>query len=103
MIRLNQRYVFHVSLFKYVENELVAIDFDGVLDGLLCEFDSFYITRVESSYKLRKYDELLITVFCDDDSLGEVFFQWFEKNRDVLAQEAFAYEHNGEMFVGHMH
>lgn len=104
MIELDKKYVFHVPLYKYVDDELVLIDIDDVLDDLINQFhsngfDSLYMTKIKSYYRKRLYDEILITIFACGDSPICVFEKWFRKNNDVLCQEAFAYETGCRMVI----
>lgn len=97
--KLENKYVLHIPLTKFVNGELVDLDIKDIIDELANEFESCYLTRVESYYKARRYNELLITVFSDDGSVAVTFREWFLKYNHVLFQEAFAYEHNNEMIV----
>lgn len=97
--RLTNRYVLHIPLTKFSNGELVDLDIEDIIDELLESFESCYLTRVESYYKARNYNELLITVFASDEPVGLIFRDWFLKYNHILAQEAFAYEHNNEMIV----
>ncbi|WP_458452991.1 hypothetical protein [Methanobrevibacter sp.] len=105
MIELEDKYVFHIPLYKYKDDELVVIEMDGLLDNLISEladkgFDSFYMAEVKSFYKSRIYDEILITVFSPKDkSPLEIFKKWFRKNNHILFQEAFAFEIGDKMIV----
>ena len=105
IMELDCRYVLHIPLSKWENDELVALDIDGEIDELigLLEvegFDSFYITKVESFYKARRYDELLITIFAaDGDEPNEIFRKWFYRHNDVLCQEAFSFEFNNKMII----
>ena len=102
-MRRDRKYVLHIPLEKF-DGNLVTIDIDGILEDLIIKLeetgsDSFYITRVESHYKTRKFDEILITVFAEDSSIEHVFSEWFRKNNHELCQEAFAYEIGNEMII----
>ena len=105
IMELDCRYVLHIPLSKWENDELVLLDVDDEIEKLIFElevkgFDSFYVTKVESYYKSRKYDELLITIFAgDDDSPCEIFRNWFYMHNDVLFQEAFAIEVNNRMII----
>ena len=104
MIRLNRKYVFHIPLYKYVSDELLEIEIDEILDELISEFscngfDSLYISRIDSYYKNRQFDEILITIFSSDEMPLEIFDAWFRRHNDVLAQEAFAYELGNTMVI----
>ncbi len=104
MIRLNRKYAFHVPLYRFTSGELVMIEIDDILDELLAEFndkgfDSLYVTKINSHYKKRQFDELLITIFCNDDLPCEIFEQWFRRHNDILLQEAFAYEIGNDMII----
>ena len=102
---LSKKYIFHIPLYEYDGRELVAIDMDGLLDDLIfrlgeASFDSLYITKVESHYKARSFDELLLTIFVENNEcLEEIFKKWFRDNNDVLQQDEFAYECGNELFI----
>ncbi len=104
MIRLNLKYAFHIPLYKFVSGKLVPIEIEDILDELVSQFDdngfhSLYITRINSYYKKRQFDELLITIFSNDNLPCEIFGQWFRRHNDVLSQEAFAYEIGNAMVI----
>ena len=107
MIELEEKYVFHIPLYKCAGDELAEIEADGILDELVDElsqngFDSLYMTKVESIYKSRRFDELLITVFASSNTPESIFSEWFSKNNDVLGQEAFAYEKANRMIINEL-
>ena len=104
MTVLTEKYVFHIPLYKYLDDGLVAIEIDDVLDELISEFsengfENFYMTKAKAHYKSRCFDELLITVFTSSDSPAEIFEKWFRDSNDVLGQEAFGYEHANTMII----
>ncbi|ADC46477.1 hypothetical protein mru_0626 [Methanobrevibacter ruminantium M1] len=112
MIELNKKYVFHVPLYKYKDEELIPIDMDDILDELIDEFyqngyDSLYMTNIETYYKYRFLTEILISIFVSTERLAKenqefpdrIFKKWFKKNNKILEQEAFAYEYNNKMFI----
>ena len=114
MIELNKKYVFHIPLYKYDDNndELIAIDMTGIFDELIDEFeengyDSLYMTDVNSLYKSRFFSEILISIFVSTERLAKddvefpdrIFKKWFKKNNDILEQEGYAYEYNNKMFI----
>ena len=102
---LDCKYVLHIPLSRWENDSLIPLDVDEQLDELINDlevqgFDSFYVTKVESYYKSRKFDELLITIFArDGDAPHEIFKEWFLRHNDILAQEAFAYELGGKMII----
>lgn len=104
-MELDCKYVLHIPLSRWENNRLKTLDVDEQINDLINQlelkgFDSFYITKVESYYKSRKYNELLITIFArTEESPHEIFKDWFSKNNDVLGQEAFAYELNNKMII----
>lgn len=72
MMEFSRKYVFHIPLYSYDGDVLVEIGIDEILEGLIGTFnekgfDSLYVTRVEGHYKSRRFDELLLTLFCDGD------------------------------------
>ncbi len=98
---LEEKFVLHIPLYRHVDGNLESLEIDMLLDGLIERLDceSFYISRVVSYYKSRSYDEMLITIFADDDEVGEVFKRWFRLNNHILGQESFSYEHNDRMII----
>lgn len=105
MIELDKKYVFHIPLCRYDGVELRKIDIDGVLDELIDQFnengfDSLYVTKVKGHYRSRCFDELLLTLFSlSGENPQEIFVDWFERNNDVLGQEAFGWECGNRMYV----
>jgi len=108
MIALNRKYVFHIPLYKHVSGNLIRIEMEDILDELISQFnesgfESLYITKINSYYKKRQFDEMIITIFSNDDLPCEIFGEWFRKNNDVLRQEAFAYEIGNTMVINDLH
>ena len=104
MREFSRKYVFHIPLCEYDGDGLVEIDINEILENLINRlnekgFDSLYVTRVEGHYKSRRFDELLLTLFCDGDEPETIFSDWFRHNNDVLKQEAFAFECGDRMYV----
>ena len=105
MIELTERYVLHIPLSKFEDSVVVELNIDENLDDLIGQldsngFDSFYIAKVQSHYKSRIFDEVLITIFTDSSrELIGLFRNWFLKNNNVLKQEAFAYERNNSLVI----
>jgi len=107
MIELDKKYVFHIPLFKYTNEKLVAIEMDDILNDLLDKFskngyNSAYMTNVKAFYKSRSFDEVLITIFTtkiNSESPEDIFSKWFKDNNTALCQEAFAYECGDKMFI----
>ena len=104
-MELDCRYVLHIPLSKWENGKIKSLMVDDVIAELISlleaeGFDSFYVTKVESYYKSRKYDELLVTIFAGDgDGPCEIFRRWFLAHNDVLRQEAFAFEINNRMII----
>lgn len=105
MLELTEKYVFHIPLYKYVEDELVSIEIDDILDELISDlsengFENFYLTKAKAHYKSRCFNELLLTIFTSSSkSPAAIFEKWFRNNNDVLGQEAFAYESANTMII----
>lgn len=112
MLILEDKYVFHIPLYKYVNNELIPIDIGDILADLTEKlnkegYESLYMTKVKSYYKLRNFDEVLITLFISQKRVSDnkqelpdkIFKRWFKQNNHVLQQEAYAYEHNNSMII----
>lgn len=104
-MELDCKYVLHIPLIMWENGKLRPLDVDGQINELISclelkGFDGFYVTKVESHYKSRKYDELLITIFaCGDDTPLPIFRHWFFKNNHILSQEAMAYEMGNKMII----
>ena len=47
----------------------------------------------------RQFDEMIVTLFSNDDLPCRIFEEWFRKHNDVLCQEAFAYETGNTMVI----
>ena len=105
MKRLDKKYVFHIPLYRYENGTLELIDVDDVLDDLIGRlgdgsFDSLYVTKVESHYRSRRFDELLLTLFVEAHQCPEeIFGEWFRQNNGALRQEEFAYECGNTLFI----
>ncbi len=112
MIVLDKKYVFHIPLYKFENNDFVLIDINNILDDLINQlnqngYDSFYIMNGKGYYKSQAFDELLITVFISQEQLkiknqefpDSIFKNWFKRNNNILKQEAFAYEYENNMFI----
>ena len=102
---LDCKYVLHIPLSRWENGSLIPLDVDEQLNELINDlevhgFDSFYVTKVESYYKSRNFDELLLIIFASSEGcVEEIFRDWFLKNNDVLDQEAFAYELGNKMII----
>lgn len=102
MHKLDKKYVFHIPLYKFKDEELIKLSIDNLLDDLIDDLgvDSLYITKAKSYYKSRCFDELLLTLFVScDENPEEIFKNWFRKNNHILGQEAFAYECQNQMHI----
>lgn len=101
---ITTKIVLHIPMMKWTD-KLEPLELDNVLDELYARLEetgcvSWYETKIESVYKKRKYPELLLTIFSDYPlAIEEVFVNWFEKNNDILSQEALAYEENGLLTI----
>ncbi len=115
MLELDNKYVFHIPLYKYVDTSLIRLDIDSILDILVDElnkggYGSLYIIKVKSYYKSRSFDELLVTLFVSQKSVLEskrelpdiIFKRWFKQHNTILQQEAYAYEHNNSMIIEYL-
>ena len=104
-MELNKKYVFHIPLFKFSNNKLLKIEINDILDDLISQlsdngFENLYITKVKGYYKSRSFDELLITLFTQDNQTPEIIFKkWFENNNNLLKQKEYAYEYNNSMYI----
>lgn len=104
---LDTKLVLHIPHFAWEDGTLVPIDhllFNRKLYAVLQEIgvDSWYVTKAQGFYKGRDYEEELLTVFChgkDADAIADRFCMGFLENRDLMQQEAFAYERNGQLVI----
>ena len=104
MLELSEKYVLHIPLYKYVDDELVLIEIDDILEDLISDlsengFENFYLTKAKAHYKSRCFDELLLTVFTSSKSPEAIFEKWFRHNNDILGQESFGFEHANAMII----
>lgn len=109
-VELDKKYLFHIPLYKYVDNKLIALDMDDLIDDLIRQFsekgyDSLYMSKVKGYYKTRCFDEMIITLYVSAEFLKKhefpeaIFKEWFKKNNDLLGQEEFAYECGDKMYI----
>ena len=109
-MKLDKKYVFHIPLSKYVNGDVIPIETEAIIDDLIEDFnrkgyENLYLVKAKGYYKSRSYDEVLITIFTSKSSKDghaapdEIFRNWFERNGNVLRQEALAYECNGKLFI----
>ena len=59
MIELGEKYVFHIPMYRYADDELIPIELDNLLDDLVLKlgddgFDSMYVTKAKSFFTLQK-------------------------------------------------
>lgn len=102
MQELDKRYVFHIPLFKFEDEELIELPIDDYLDDLIDQLGSngLYITKVKSYYKSRCFDELLLTLFVkSDENPEDIFKDWFASHNDIFKQESFAFECRNRMLI----
>ena len=110
MKELDKKYVFHIPLCKYVNNDLIPIAIENIIDELIKQlnengYDSLYMTKVKGYYKSRCFDEILITLFVSTRFLTNhylpeaIFKKWFKANNNILEQEAYTYECNNKMNI----
>lgn len=102
----NAKLVFHIPC-KAWDNGLTDIDYKAFKQILLNDLAAIgltnsYTVSAAAYYKGREYEELLLTVFCENqykDKAAETFRQAFRRHNDIMRQEAFAYECNGNLTV----
>lgn len=102
MKELDKKYVFHIPLYRFEDDELIKLEIGDALDDLIARLncDGLYITKVRSFYKSRCFDELLVSLFVSDsENPEEIFKKWFTNNNDVLGQESFSYECGNRMYI----
>jgi hypothetical protein len=106
-MKLNQKYVFHIPLFKYINGELIRLDEKSIVDGILSKlseygYENLYITKAKGVYKKRCFDEILITLFVaskSQDTPEIIFKKWFKENNTLLKQKELAYEYNNTLII----
>ena len=79
MKELDKKYVFHIPLCKYVNNDLIPIAIENIIDELIKQlnengYDSLYMTKVKGYYKSRCFDEILITLFVSTPMMLSTLF-----------------------------
>lgn len=107
-MKLDQKYVLHLPVHKFENEEITRINIDKLLDDLINtlnanNYHSFYITKVNGHYKTRSFDEILITIFTSSHEQkiqpNEIFKKWFGENNNTLKQESFAYEYGNSLYI----
>ncbi len=102
MKELDKKYVFHIPLYKFEDDDLIKLEIGDALDDFIAQLncDGLYITKVRSFYKSRCFDELLVSLFVSgSEKPEEIFKVWFRTNNDILGQESFSYECGDRMFI----
>ena len=107
MQRYKEKLVLHIPHYAWENEQLVKIDYASFKEYLYEQLKeigliSWYSADARGYYKGREYDEELLTVFCDEpmrDTIIEVFERTYFDLRDLMRQEAFAYECDGTLHV----
>ena len=112
MMELDKKYVLHIPLYKYKNNELIPIEIYHIIEDLIKKldkegYDSLYITDVKAYYKSRSFDEILISIFTSEEVLKKenkespsaIFKKWFKEHNYILEQEALGYEYDNKMYI----
>lgn len=99
---LKDKYVLHIPCCKWDNGKYEPVDAAAVVDILgrkLSEYgiDSMYYDKTMGRYKGREYEQLLVTVFCNEVDVGKIFLEICRESD--LQQEAYAYEYNGKLYV----
>ncbi len=103
---LSHKFTFHIPRFKW-ENELVPIDYAAFEKTLGDELNklgitSFYTVVATGHYDGHDFDEDLLVVYCNKDvacSVADMFESLCKKYNDLLCQDSYAYEKDGEMII----
>ena len=102
MEELDKKYVFHIPLYRFEDDDLIRLEIGDALDDLIARLncDGLYLTKVRSFYKSRCFDELLVNLFVSGSEKPEkIFKEWFRTNNDILGQESFSFECGERMFI----
>ncbi|MBR0472832.1 MAG: hypothetical protein IJI98_09080 [Methanosphaera sp.] len=107
MITLNQKYVLHIPCYKYQEGKLISLKNENIIDQLIEKlnregYNSFYITEVKGHYKTRSFNEILITIFTNQEERttpDKIVREWYQENNNILPHESYAYEHGNKMII----
>ena len=108
VMEMDEKYIFHIPLYKYENGKLLSIEIDDIISELIDEFalnsyENLYMIKAKGFYKSRCFDEILIHIFVPAESKktmpDEIFKKWFVNNNNILQQEALAYEYNNKLFV----
>lgn len=99
--------VLHIPHYAWENEQLVEIDHARFKEYLYEQLTgmgliSWYSTDARGYYKGREFAEELLTIFCDEsvkDEVTEVFCRTYFALREVMRQEAFAYECDGVLYV----
>lgn len=98
--------VLHIPLQAFQDGTLADIDISKEIDDLIARLESIGITGLyeiqdTGHYKGRAYPETLLTAYGNDNLLQvpDIFKRWASENKAKLAQEEYAYELDGELFL----
>lgn len=105
-MKLPHKLVFHIPQKALVHGVALEIPFSELFPNLVTALyaaglSGFYVVDGVGFYKGRTYPEKLVTVFCGDtmEAVESAYQDWFQRFNDVLQQEAFAYEVDGELVI----
>lgn len=96
------KYVFHVPCLKYKDGRLVYNFYQECIDIMAKKLvdigvNGFYVIDAVGCYKMREYNEKLLIVFSDNESVADLFKQTCKKLHGELEQEVYAYERDNEI------
>jgi hypothetical protein len=106
-IAFNNKLALHIPHFAWEDGKLIDIEYDRLKDRLsekLCELgiDGWFSVPATGYYKGRAYEQEILTVFCNDqqkEAVIEAFRNSYFELKDVMRQEAFAYECNTRLSI----
>lgn len=96
---------FHIPHVAFIDGRFIDVPYDEFEDAFgmkLVEagIDAWHITASVGIYKGRKYEQDILSVFCEADDKANVinaFIATIKAHHIMMRQEAYAYEHNGRL------
>ncbi len=104
---LTEKLTLHIPHAACVNGQLIPVDY-AEMENLLYThfmdsgFPSWYSLEAAGFYKGRRFQETLVTIYCEETRAAEVqkiFKETCWTRKEDMKQESFGYEYNGKFYV----